>query len=322
MLVVLGPSGAGKTMLLDTIAGFRAATGGRVHLDGRDITRLAPEQRRIGVVFQHAALFPHMTVRENVRFGPLARGERRTNHADALLPRFGLTRFADRRPGSLSGGERQRVALARALAAEPDLLVLDEPLSALDQPTREQLRDILADLLSGLGVPVVHVTHDRDEALILGDEVGVLVDGELRQTQPAHTITSNPVDADVARLLGWAHLGDGQVDEEATLLGDLRLPPPAGAPHADRRVSVFYRPEGIVLTPADSSTAAEVTLTRTIDHVLPTAPLARVEIGGDPVITALVLHRDLARLDLRPGGPVTLELPPDTIITFPKRALP
>ncbi|HET6869212.1 MAG TPA: ATP-binding cassette domain-containing protein, partial [Solirubrobacteraceae bacterium] len=99
VLVVLGPSGAGKTMLLDTIAGFRAATSGRVQLNGRDITRLAPEQRRIGVVFQHAALFPHLTVRDNVRFGPLARGERQPDRADALLPRFGLSNFADRRPG-------------------------------------------------------------------------------------------------------------------------------------------------------------------------------------------------------------------------------
>jgi ABC-type sulfate/molybdate transport systems ATPase subunit len=320
VLVVLGPSGAGKTMLLDTIAGFRAATSGRVYLDGRDITRLAPEQRRIGVVFQHAALFPHLTVRENVRFGPLARGERRPDRADALLPRFGLSRFADRRPGSLSGGERQRVALARALAAEPDLLVLDEPLSALDQPTREQLRDVLADLLSGLRVPVVHVTHDRDEALILGDQVGVLVDGELRQTQSAHSITSHPVDADVARLLGWSHLGDGHVDQGATVLGDLRLPPPAGAHHSDRRVSVFYRPEGVVLTPTDSPAALEVGVTRAIDHVVPTAPLARVDIGGEPVVTALVLRRDLSRLDLHAGNQVILDLPRDTIITFPTQA--
>jgi ABC-type sulfate/molybdate transport systems ATPase subunit len=320
VLAVLGPSGAGKTVLLDTIAGFRAAASGRVHLGGRDITRVAPEQRRIGVVFQHAALFPHLSVRENVRFGPLARGERRLDRADALLPRFGLTRFADRRPSSLSGGERQRVALARAMAAEPDLLVLDEPLSALDQPTREQLRDVLAELLSRLGVPAIHVTHDRDEALILGDQVAVLVDGKLRQTQSAHTVTSQPVDADVARLLGWAHLGDGHIDQGETVLGDLRLPPPAGAHEADRPVSVFYRPEGVILTPTHSSAAPDMRLTRTIDHVLPTAPLARVDIGGEPVITALVLHRDLARLDLHAGGEVILELPRDTIITFPTQA--
>ena len=317
VLVVLGPSGAGKTMLLDTIAGFRAATSGRLHLHGRDITRLSPEQRRIGVVFQHAALFPHMTVRQNVRFGPLARSDPQPDRADALLPRLGLTRFADRRPGSLSGGERQRVALARALAAQPDLLVLDEPLSSLDQPAREQLRDVLSDLLSALGVPVIHVTHDRDEAMILGDEIAVLVNGDLRQTQSADTVTLHPVDADVARLLGWAHLGDGHLDQGATLIGDLRLPPPAGATNLERRVSVFYRPEGVLLTPANSTAAPELGPVRTIDHVLLTAPLARVEIGGEPAISVLVLHRDLARLDLEAGRQVTLELPPDTIITFP-----
>ncbi|MGH2875961.1 MAG: ABC transporter ATP-binding protein, partial [Solirubrobacteraceae bacterium] len=127
VVVVLGPSGAGKTTLLDTIAGFLPARAGTIRLAGRQITELVPERRGIGIVFQHAALFPHLSVRENVRFGPRARGGRRPDRSDDLLERFGLTAHAERRPGSLSGGERQRVGLARALAVQPDLLLLDEP---------------------------------------------------------------------------------------------------------------------------------------------------------------------------------------------------
>jgi ABC-type sulfate/molybdate transport systems ATPase subunit len=316
VLAVLGPSGAGKTMLLDTIAGFRTATHGRVILAGRDLTPLAPEQRRIGVVFQHAALFPHLSVRENVCFGPKARGDRHPNPADALLAQFGLAGHADRRPRSLSGGERQRVSLARALATDPDLLLLDEPLSALDQPTREELRGVLAELLTGLGIPAIHVTHDRDEALILGDHVAVIVAGRLRQLDTGEQISAHPADADVARLLGWTHLGTGRVDRGAVTLGDLRLTVPGHIPAGAETLSIFYRPEGVLLTQAHPPPTAATIITRTIDEVLPTTPLARVHIGGDPPLAALILHRELTRLDLRPGQHTHVALPPDSITTF------
>jgi ABC-type Fe3+/spermidine/putrescine transport system ATPase subunit len=316
VLVLLGPSGAGKTMLLDTIAGFRAPSGGRVLLAGREITHWAPEQRRIGVVFQHGALFPHLTVRENIHFGPRARGEPDTDRAQQLLDKFGLGPLAERSPGSLSGGERQRVALARALAAAPDLLLLDEPLSALDQPTREELQGVLANLTAGLDIPAVHVTHDREEALTLGDQIAVIVDGQLRQVDSADRITSHPADADVARLLGWTHLADGRVDRDTVILGELRLPAPARTP-TGTTVSVFYRPEGLLVSPAGTSAAATTTLVRTINDILPTAPLARIHTDGDPHLTVLLLHRELARLGLRAGHPVTIQLPPDSVRTFP-----
>lgn len=314
-LVVLGPSGAGKTTLLDSIAGFRTTSSGRLRLAGRELTGLAPERRRIGFVFQHAALFPHLSVRENVGFG-LRSGDARGRRVGELLHRFGIAEHAEREPRSLSGGERQRVALARALASEPHLLLLDEPLSALDQPTREELRGVLRELLSGLGIPAVHVTHDRDEALSLADEIAVIVGGRLRQVQGVAQVASQPADADVARLLGWTELGRGTIQHGQIALGDLTFPAesPAGGD-----VTVFYRPETVLLGTAAAGAATEapaVQITRTIDRVLPTVPLARVLIAGDPPLVALVLARELARLDLRSGAPIQARLPADCVKTF------
>jgi len=209
VLVVLGPSGAGKTMLLETIAGLRPQQAGQISLAGTDITSLPPERRRIGLVFQDAALFPHLNVRDNIRFGPRARRAASPDGSDDLLHQLGIEHLADRAPRSLSGGERQRVALARALAIKPGLLLLDEPLSALDQPTREEMRALLQRLLAELEIPAAHVTHDRDEALSIGDDLAVIVGGQLRQTGPAATVAAEPADPDIARLLGWSELGGG-----------------------------------------------------------------------------------------------------------------
>lgn len=322
VLVVLGPSGAGKTTLLDTIAGFRSATAGRLQIAGRELTGLAPERRRIGVVFQHAALFPHLSVRENVRFGLRARGEPDQGRVGELLTRFGISDHAERRPRSLSGGERQRVALARALAAEPELLLLDEPLSALDQPTREELRGVLQELLSGLGIPAVHVTHDREEALTLADDVAVIVNGQLRQIQTAQTIASRPSDGDVARLLGWAELGHGAIERGTIALGDIVLPALDGSHHRRGPVTVFYRPESVLLGSAQATNEPSARFVRTIERVVPTVPLARVVIGGDPPLVALMLSRELTHLGLRAGAPVEVQLPADSLKTFARTPAP
>ena len=214
VLVVLGPSGAGKSMLLDTIAGFRTPLRGQVHLHGRDITALPPERRRIGVVFQDAALFPHLSVRDNIGFGPRLRGARHPSFVDELLQRFGIAHLAARTPRSLSGGERQRVALARALAVQPAALLLDEPLSALDQPVREELCDVLHEALRDLGVPTIHVTHDRDEALRFAHDLAILATGTLRQTGRAAHLAHHPTDEVSARLLGWTELGPTRHDAQ------------------------------------------------------------------------------------------------------------
>lgn len=317
VLAVLGPSGAGKTVLLETIAGFRSPIAGSIGLDGRELSRLPPEDRAIGFVFQDAALFPHLSVRKNVGFALRARGARDEEPVEVLLERFEITHLANRSPRSLSGGERQRVALARALAAEPSLLLLDEPLSALDRPTREDLRTVLQRLLSGLGIPAIHVTHDRDEALTIGDEVAIVAAGKVRQLASPREIVADPADEVCARLLGWSELGVGKVHERSFTVGGLELSLDDPPENWQGPVGVFYRPEAVLIG-ADAGERPRAARFRAIvDHVLPTTPLVRVVLSGTPALAVLLLPRDLERLDVRPGASIDVGLPSDSVRVFP-----
>jgi ABC-type Fe3+/spermidine/putrescine transport system ATPase subunit len=316
VLAVLGPSGAGKTMLLETIAGLRPHRSGRISLAGTDITALPPERRRIGLVFQDAALFPHLSVAENIRFGPKARRQPADPGTEPLLARLGITALAARSPRSLSGGERQRVALARALAIQPGLLLLDEPLSALDQPTREDLRALLSELLATLDIPAVHVTHDRDEAVGIGTDLAIINGGQLRQAGPASQVTAHPADPETARLLGWTELGPGTADHRTVTTGQLHLPDSA-PPGTHGPVRVFYRPEDLILGTPPAGSQAAASLTAPAAQILPTRPLARITLAADPPLTALLLHRDLESLHPQPGEPITVTIPPGSVRIFP-----
>jgi ABC-type sulfate/molybdate transport systems ATPase subunit len=198
-VALVGPSGAGKSTVLRAIAGLVRPAAGRIALGDQvwfdDRTWLRPEERPVGMTFQHYALFPHLTVRQNVTFG--ARGD-----VVPLLERFGLTQLTEARPGSLSGGEQQRVALARALARAPRVLLLDEPLAALDAHTRATIRAELREVLRTSGLPALLVTHDFEDAASLADLVGVVVDGQLRQLASPADLVARPADAFVGSLTG------------------------------------------------------------------------------------------------------------------------
>jgi putative spermidine/putrescine transport system ATP-binding protein len=207
---LLGPSGSGKTTLLRVIGGYLPASHGRIALAGQDVTALPPERRRVGMVFQNYALFPHLTARGNVAFGLEVRGVSRAEcrrKVDELFDLVGLAPAErERRPGQLSGGQQQRVALARALAIAPALLLLDEPLSNLDRRLREQLRDELSALQRRTGVTTLLVTHDQEEALALADRVGILAGGRLVQIGTPRELYDRPCCSFVASFLGEANL--------------------------------------------------------------------------------------------------------------------
>jgi ABC-type Fe3+/spermidine/putrescine transport system ATPase subunit len=315
VLVVLGPSGAGKTMLLESISGLRQHRRGQIRLAGTELTGVAPELRHIGLVFQDAVLFPHLSVRENVRFGARARRHAAlAATADSLLSRLGIGHLADRSPRTLSGGERQRVALARALAIRPNLLLLDEPLSALDQPTREEMQVLLQEVLADLDIPAVHVTHDRDEALNIGDDLAIMVAGRLAQIGAADQVAATPADPAAARLLGWTHLGAGDISQPGTVRAGQFTFDGVTDPQLTGKVEIFYRQEDVLL---DSHAGAAAGAVATIGDIAWTRPLARISLASDPPLTALMLHRDLERLSARAGDPVAAALPRGGVRVFP-----
>ncbi|HHU67690.1 ABC transporter ATP-binding protein [Corynebacterium sp.] len=213
-LVLIGASGSGKTTLLRTIAGFLSPSAGRIAIGGRDVTHVPPEKRRMGMVFQQHAVWPHMSVARNVEY-PLRRAgvDKRERHrrVEEALELVGLGGFARRRPDSLSGGQRQRVALARAIVADPTVLLLDEALSALDEPLRDSLRRELVTLTRRRGLTTVHVTHDRTEALSIADRIVVLGEGRIRQVATPQELVSRPATAEVAAFIADATLLDATV---------------------------------------------------------------------------------------------------------------
>jgi len=250
-LVLLGPSGCGKTTTLRMIAGLVEPSGGAVRIGGADITYLPPWRRNTGMVFQSYALFPHMTVAENVAFGlemrKLAKSDLEARAQEALrLVR--LEAYAARLPRQLSGGQQQRVALARALAIRPDVLLLDEPLSNLDAKLREEVRIEIRELQLQLGLTTIMVTHDQEEALTVADRLVVMADGKIRQIGSQRDLYERPADRFVASFVGRSTFLDGRVTTpgEFETAGGLRLKCPASAPG---EAALLLRPERLHLKP-------------------------------------------------------------------------
>ncbi len=254
--ILLGPSGVGKTVLIETIAGIIRPDAGRILWRGRDVTEDPPETRRFAVVYQDHALFPHMTVARNVAYGTRSRSGQAVA---AIAEPMGITHLLDRYPGRLSGGEQQRVAIARALMTDPDLLLLDEPLSSLDLNARRQFRAELKRIhddpprASEGGITVLHVTHDLEEAMSLGDRIGVMLDGRVHQCGTAEELFRRPSDRQVADFLGMRNVFPVScVGEGVCGAGDLQLHVAEAVPPVSY---VWIRPEEIVLSrePFESS---------------------------------------------------------------------
>ncbi|HMB34839.1 MAG TPA: ABC transporter ATP-binding protein [Methylomirabilota bacterium] len=264
-LTLLGPSGSGKTTTLMMIAGFESATAGEIMLDGRPLTRVPPYRRNLGMVFQHYALFPHMTVYDNVAFPLRTRGATRTETNQRVaeaLDRVHLPGYGARFPAQLSGGQQQRVALARALAYRPPVLLMDEPLGALDKKLREQMQLEIKHIQRELQLTVIYVTHDQEEALTMSDRIVVMRHGRVVQLGPPEDLYERPIDRFVADFIGQSNFLEVTVrsvqDGIATAVTDdgldVSLVGEAGA--EGTRVTLALRPERVRLAPAGASTRA------------------------------------------------------------------
>jgi ABC-type sulfate/molybdate transport systems ATPase subunit len=302
-VALVGPSGAGKTSALRVVAGLAQPQRGRVAVDGEawldTALRLSlpPDQRRVGLVFQDYALFPHLSVRANVAFG--ARGR----DVDPLLERFRIQHLGAEHPGELSGGERQRVALARALARDPAVLLLDEPLAALDAHTKAEVRHELAELLRELALPTLLVTHDYEDAAALADRVGVLVEGKLRQLGTPAELVARPRDAFVASFTG-ANLLHGRARRGEGALTAIRLESGEdlySADEAEGEVGVVVYPweVSVARTHAPDADSALNVVRGQVGSLVEVANRVRVRVGP---VTAEVTAASAERLELAAGG--------------------
>ncbi|GAA0498866.1 ABC transporter ATP-binding protein [Paractinoplanes deccanensis] len=271
---LLGPSGSGKTTVLRMIAGFELPTAGTVALSGRDVTRLAPFERDVNTVFQDYALFPHLSVIQNVEYGlkvrKVPRAERR-RRAEEALASVRLEGFGDRRPGAMSGGQRQRVALARALVNRPKVLLLDEPLGALDLKLREQMQVELKQIQRDVGITFVFVTHDQDEALTMSDRVAVFDNGRIAQVGTPEEVYERPASPFVAGFVGTSNLLTGDVAR--AVLG--------------RDGAYSVRPEKVILT-VDGDTGAA----GTVAEVIYAGPVTRFVVDLDAGARVVVVEQN------------------------------
>jgi len=312
-LSLLGPSGCGKTTALRLVAGFDRPDGGRIVVDGKDVTRMAPNKRGMGMVFQAYSLFPNMTAAQNVEFGLKIRGgdrAARRKRVDDLLELVGLGHAGTRYPHQLSGGMQQRVALARALAIEPRVLLLDEPLSALDAKVRVQLREEIRRIQLELGITTLYVTHDQEEALSVSDHVAVMYRGRIEQMgSPAEMYTA-PATPFVAEFIGTMNRLEATVVDPATGTVEtggntLTVEAARGKPRG-ARVLVLIRPETVEVTAANGAGANTVT-GEVLTHTF-LGPVTRLRIDG--VGASLIADMPTARAAaLPPGSKVDAALP-------------
>lgn len=307
LVALLGPSGSGKTTLLRILAGLERADddGGRVLMHGRDVTDATPAERRIGLVFQHYALFEHLTVAGNVAFGlRMRRGRERVPRAEIatrvarLLELVQLAELAERRPAQLSGGQRQRVGLARALAIEPRVLLLDEPFGALDAQVRRDLRRWLKDLHGTLGVTSVFVTHDQEEALEIATRVVIMHQGRIRQVGTPQEVYEQPANAFVYEFLGSSNELRGRVRDHVLDIGGARYPVDVAT---SGEVRTFVRPHDVELVPEANGGSTFAVVVREVQVI---GPMARVLVereAGGGTLEAHLTRAELAALALGKG---------------------
>jgi putative spermidine/putrescine transport system ATP-binding protein len=315
LLAVIGPSGCGKSTILKLIAGFLVPQQGVIRIGGADVSAVPPRQRDLGIVFQSYALFPHMSIADNIGYPLKLRGISAVEAGPRIreaLEMVGLSHLADRPPRSLSGGQQQRVALARALVFRPRALLLDEPLSALDATMRGEMRDEITRLQRLYGIATLHITHDQEEALSMANRVAVMREGRLLQVDTPQALYARPASRAVAAFVGHANLFEGEVLTESrvrTPLGDLACADHAFAPGA--AVSVLIRPEAIrPVAAADGLNRFAGSVTR--DRFLGSLRRFDFTLSGGAKL--------MVEVDHRVAPPPAIELPPEAVLVIASSA--
>ena len=313
---LLGPSGCGKTTTLRLIAGFEQPSGGRILLDGHDVAHTRPHHRNVNTVFQSYALFPFLSVFDNVAFGLRYKHVSKTEKADKVRQALALVQlegFEERRPGNLSGGQQQRVALARALILNPSVLLLDEPLGALDAKLRKALQIELKALQETVGITFLYVTHDQEEALTMSDRLAVMSNGRIQQVGSPSEVYEEPSTAYVADFLGVSNLMPAAGEGGGTVrLGDFRFTAARGDLAARGPIRIVVRPERVVLE--DRETPGENRIPGMVERVLYVGSVIQVlvHLAHGETLQAWVQNRG-GEPQWKQGAAVSVHLPPDAI---------
>ncbi len=315
--IILGPSGAGKTLLLEVIAGIFSPDEGRIFMNGADITELAPEERGLAYIPQNYALFPHMTVYSNISYGlkirkvPKSEIDRKIREISDIL---GISHLLHRKPKTLSGGEQQRVAIARALVIEPELLLLDEPFANLDIQTRGKLIGEMKRWRKELGFTALHVTHSFEEAVSLGDRVGVMLNGQLIQTGTVRDVFSRPANEEVAKFLGFENIIEGIAEGRILKANGLEIELPE---EAEGRVRAGLRPEDIILSLEPIKTSARNEFKAEVDAVEELGPLVRVRLKSEGVeLRAFITRSSMLEMGIEKGKEVYVSFKASALHVF------
>jgi molybdopterin-binding protein len=304
--IVLGPTGAGKTVLLEAIAGLHPVLEGEVWITNREITYLSPEKRGIGIVYQDQVLFPHLSVERNIAFGLKMRKCPRAEakaQIEAISEVMGISHLLKRNPVTLSGGEKQKVALARALVTDPKVLLLDEPLSALDPETREKMQAELRDIHRKVGVTVIHVTHDFEEAIALAHRVAVLSDGHIAQVGTPEEFLRQPSSEFVARFALSRNIFSGTVvaAENGCALIDIGGPKLRATTEVRGEVRLSLRPEDILLSKEPLQSTARNCFLGVVTDIADRGSVSYVTVNLPPDLVCIITRQALDELELRKG---------------------
>jgi len=320
--IILGPTGAGKTVLLEAVAGLYPVLQGTISVGGRDITKLKPEKRGIGIVYQDQALFPHLSVEQNIAFGLRSRKcpkpEVKTL-VEGAADLLGINHLLHRNPETLSGGEKQKVALARALVTQPSVLLLDEPLSALDPETKERLQRELAEIHRRLKVTIIHVTHDFEEAMALGERVAVLNQGRIAQVGTPEDVLRRPNSEFVAgfaltrNVFSGGTLDDVEGDHVSVDIGGLQLTAITGL---KGRVHASLRPEDIFISMQALQSTARNSFQGVISNIADRGAVMYVTVSVPPDFVCLVTRQAIEELGLREGVKVWITFKASAIHVF------